>query len=90
MLRDGNKFPTLVAVAKATLRNPKASDSDRAGALAVLAVDRDEPVTHAEMTCALTYLFNHARAPRRAWIDRPEQRDTSRVRASTARLLSQR
>ena len=65
--RNGNNFPTLVAVAKATLGDPDASDTDKAGAAVVLALGRGEPLTPPEVTCALTYLFNLARKT-----DRPE------------------
>ena len=58
MSRSGNTFPTLVAMAKATLGDPDASESDKAGASVVLALGRGEPLTLAEISCALTYLFN--------------------------------
>src|SRR5712691_5616922 len=56
--RNGNNFPTLVAVARATLGDPDASDPDKAGASVVLALGRGQPLTLAEINCALTYLFN--------------------------------
>lgn len=58
MPRGGTNFPTLVAMAKATLGDPDASDTDKAGSSVVLALERGEPLTLAEMNCALTYLFN--------------------------------
>src|SRR5712691_10430115 len=59
--RNGNNFPTLVALARATLGDPDARDTDKAGASVVLALGRGEPLTLAEVSCALTYLFNLAR-----------------------------
>ncbi len=58
MLADGRSFPILVAVAKATLGDADSSDSDKAGAAVVLALERGEPLTRTEISCALTYLFN--------------------------------
>ena len=65
MSRNGNNLPTLVAMARATLGDPDASDLDKAGASVVLALGRGEPLTLAEVTCALTYLFNLARKTHR-------------------------
>lgn len=55
---NGNNLPTLIAAANATLSDPDASDSDKAGASVVLALGRGETLTRAEIGCALTYLFN--------------------------------
>ena len=65
MSRNGNTFPTLAAMARATLGNPDASNIDKAGASVVLALGRGEPLTLAEVTCALAYLFTLARNTQR-------------------------
>ena len=63
--RNGNNFPTLVALARATLGDPDASYTDKEGASVVLALGRGEPLTLTEVTCTLTYLFNLARKTHR-------------------------
>jgi len=53
MVRNRDNFPTLVAVANATLGDPDANNSEKAGASVVLALGRGEPLTPAEIDCAL-------------------------------------